>query len=63
MATDIDDFHQKNVSFNLVEMDDFPAHCPPKEAQKWNMHPKVFLQFDDKGHASCPYCGAKYELA
>nr|WP_138146720.1 zinc-finger domain-containing protein [Bathymodiolus heckerae thiotrophic gill symbiont] len=47
----------------MVEVGDLPAHCPPKEAQKWNMHPKVFLQFDGKGRASCPYCGTKYELA
>ncbi|CAC9443109.1 hypothetical protein BHECKSOX2_1043 [Bathymodiolus heckerae thiotrophic gill symbiont] len=63
MATGIDGFHQKHVSFSMVEVGDLPAHCPPKEAQKWNMHPKVFLQFDGKGRASCPYCGTKYELA
>jgi uncharacterized Zn-finger protein len=55
-------FHQKNVSYSIVEKGDLPAHCPPKDAIKWNMHPKVFLQFDDKGHGACPYCGAKYEL-
>ena len=41
---------------------ELPFHCPPKDAPKWNMHPKVFLSFSDDGKASCPYCGAKYEL-
>jgi uncharacterized Zn-finger protein len=38
----------------LVSKKDLPAHCPPKNASKWNMHPKVFLQFDEFGNASCP---------
>jgi uncharacterized Zn-finger protein len=46
----------------LVSKKDLPAHCPPKNASKWNMHPKVFLQFDEFGNASCPYCGALYKL-
>lgn len=58
----IDSFQQKNVSFNLIEKKDLPAHCPPIEAQKWSMHPKVFLQFDDESQAICPYCGSKYQL-
>jgi uncharacterized Zn-finger protein len=41
---------------------ELPFHCPPKDEPKWNMHPKVFLSFSDNGKASCPYCGAKYEL-
>lgn len=63
MNAGIDDFQQKHVSFNMVEARDLPAHCPPKEAQTWNMHPKVFLKFDAKGKAACPYCGANYKLA
>ncbi|HIM53948.1 MAG TPA: zinc-finger domain-containing protein [Gammaproteobacteria bacterium] len=47
----------------MVEAKDLPFHCPPKDAQKWNMHPKVFLKFDSEGKSSCPYCGASYELA
>jgi uncharacterized Zn-finger protein len=46
----------------MVSKKDLPAHCPPKDSSKWNMHPKVFLSFDDHGKASCPYCGAKYKL-
>ena len=52
----------KNTSYRLVSKNELPFHCPPKEAQKWNMHPKVFLPFDEEGIASCPYCGAIYRL-
>ncbi|SMN11090.1 hypothetical protein SPBRAN_1330 [uncultured Candidatus Thioglobus sp.] len=58
----VDNFQQKYVLFSRVEAKDLPAHCPPSDATKWNMHPKVFLKFDSKGCASCPYCGARYEL-
>ena len=61
-VSDVDDFQQRNVSYNMVEKDDLPACCPPKDAQKWNMHPKVYLQFNEQGHAVCQYCGSKYEL-
>ena len=52
----------KYSSFSLVSTNELPFHCPPKDAQKWNMHPKVYLQFDEQGHAVCPYCSSKYEL-
>ncbi len=52
----------KHKSFRIVSKEDLPFHCPPKESQKWNMHPKVFLSFDALRKASCPYCGAIYEL-
>jgi len=47
----------------IISKKDLPAHCPPKDASKWNMHPKVFLLFDEDGKANCPYCGALYKLA
>jgi uncharacterized Zn-finger protein len=48
--------------YSLVSKNELPFHCPPKEAQKWSMHPKVFLPFDKEGRANCPYCGAIYKL-
>ncbi len=60
--SNVDGFQQKNVSYNAVEKDDLPICCPPKDAQKWHMHPKVYMQFNEQGHAVCPYCGSKYEL-
>ena len=53
---------RKYSSFRLVSKNELPFHCPPKMAQKWNMHPKVFLSFDEKSSANCPYCGAIYKL-
>ena len=52
----------KHTSFSLVSINELPFHCPPKEAQKWSMHPKIFLSFDEEGKANCPYCGAIYKL-
>ena len=52
----------KHISFTFVSKNELPFHCPPKEAEKWNMHPKVFLPFDEERIASCPYCGAIYRL-
>ena len=52
----------KHNSFRLVSTNELPFHCPPKDAQKWNMHPKIFLPFDKDGNANCPYCGAIYKL-
>lgn len=59
----VDDFQKKQVNFNIVKEKILPSHhCPPLEVQKWNMHPKVFLKFDKRGQASCPYCSANYKL-
>ena len=52
----------KHTSFSLVSKNELPFHCPPKESPKWNMHPKVFLSFDEEGKANCPYCGSIYRL-
>jgi len=46
----------------IISKKDLPFHCPPKESSSWNMHPKVFLPFDEKGKANCPYCGTLYKL-
>jgi uncharacterized Zn-finger protein len=40
------------------------AACPPPNVELWDMHPKVFLNFDrGDGSAVCPYCQARYELS
>ncbi len=53
--------HPDNT-FVLVSKNEIPFHCPPKEAEAWNMHPKVFLSFSEEGKSKCPYCGANYQL-
>ena len=62
MINSVDSFQQKYVSHTTVKAKNLPFHCPPKDAQKWNMHPKVFIQFNKDNKGSCPYCGANYEI-
>lgn len=46
----------------VVHPQDLPLSCPTAEMAVWNAHPRVFLDMS-KGKASCPYCGATYELS
>lgn len=46
----------------LVSSSDLPLSCPTSKDKTWNLHPKVYLKFNDKGQASCQYCGAQYTL-
>ena len=62
MSDFVDQNQHKHISHSIVEAQDLPFHCPPKDTQKWNMHPKVFIQFNKNGKGTCPYCGASYEL-
>ena len=45
-----------------VQKADLPLSCPRPADELWNMHPKVFLPIEKTGEATCPYCGAKYQL-
>ena len=45
-----------------VDASMLPLHCPPPGSYLWNSHPKVFLPIEQTGQATCPYCGASYEL-
>lgn len=53
-----------NVSQEAIKVtkDSLPACCPPDNAEVWNQHPRVYLAFDEKGRATCPYCGTPYQL-
>jgi len=51
-----------DTSYVLVSKHEIPFHCPPKDSETWNMHPKVFLSFSGEGKSKCPYCGANYQL-
>ena len=46
----------------LVKRTDLPLSCPTNEDKTWNLHPKVFLKFNDNGDAICQYCSAHYKL-
>ncbi len=61
MNNAIKNTQKKFVSYSVVSAAELPFHCPPKGSKKWNMHPKIYIQFDQKGKGTCPYCGAYYE--
>ena len=46
----------------LVTQNQLPLSCPTKEMSTWNSHPKVYLDMQKTGEASCQYCGAHYKL-
>lgn len=45
-----------------VRREDLPLSCPTPDMELWNSHPRVYLPIEKTGHASCPYCGAEYQL-
>ena len=44
-----------------IKKSDLPLSCPPASIPGWSHHPRIFLDFNGK-QATCPYCGARYEL-
>lgn len=46
----------------LVQAEDLPVYCPGPKAPLWSMHPRVYIELAKSGTASCPYCGATYQL-
>lgn len=49
-------------SINFINRKNLPTQCPNKNFNKLSTHPKIFLCFDKKGYASCPYCSEKYQI-
>jgi uncharacterized Zn-finger protein len=47
----------------VVEAKDLPVFCPNPRMPLWSSHPRVFLDIEETGRASCPYCGTRYRLA
>lgn len=41
---------------------DLPLYCPGPRAPLWSMHPRVYIEIEQDGHALCPYCSAHYRL-
>lgn len=46
----------------LVTEADLPVYCPGPNAPLWSMHPRVYIEIEKNGVASCPYCSANYAL-
>lgn len=42
---------------------DLPAFCPNARMPLWSSHPRVYLDLEVTGEASCPYCGTRYRVA
>jgi len=45
-----------------IRQTDLPLSCPLPSMEKWDAHPRVYLDIATKGQTSCPYCGALYVL-
>ena len=45
-----------------IKASDLPLSCPPLDVSAWNSHPRIFLEFNAQGEASCQYCGSHYKL-
>lgn len=41
---------------------DLPVYCPGPHSPLWSMHPRVYIEIEKSGIASCPYCSATYQL-
>ena len=46
-----------------VPASDLPAFCPNPRMPLWSSHPRVYLDLEVTGEASCPYCGTRYRIA
>lgn len=52
-----------SASQREVFPDDLPVSCPMPDEGLWNAHPRVYLAFDMRGRARCPYCSTEYVRA
>ena len=63
--TDADNPALKTASVDktyTVSRKDLPLSCPMPGQKLWDSHPRVYLPIEESSTASCPYCGAHYEL-
>jgi uncharacterized Zn-finger protein len=45
-----------------VRREELPLCCPNRKTESAELHPRVYLSLKS-GVATCPYCGARYQLA
>ena len=45
-----------------VTKQELPLCCPRENERVWDGHPRVYLDIEEKGHVSCPYCETDYQL-
>jgi uncharacterized Zn-finger protein len=46
-----------------VSRNDLPLSCPRVSEGVAELHPRVYLPIEKTGTATCPYCGARYQLS
>ena len=46
-----------------VTRKDLPLSCPRAGEASAGLHPHVYLPIEKTGSATCPYCGARYQLS
>jgi len=46
-----------------VTRNDLPLSCPRPGESSAGLHPRVYLPIEKTGSATCPYCGARYQLS
>ncbi|MEW8505611.1 MAG: zinc-finger domain-containing protein [Candidatus Thiodiazotropha sp.] len=46
-----------------VTRKDLPLSCPRPGEALAGLHPRVYLPIEKTGSATCPYCGARYQLS
>lgn len=46
-----------------VSRNDLPVCCPRPGEGVAELHPRVYLPIEKSGTATCPYCGARYQLS
>jgi uncharacterized Zn-finger protein len=46
-----------------VTRNDLPLSCPRPGDAVAGLHPRVYLPIEKTGTATCPYCGARYQLS
>lgn len=45
-----------------ISASDLPLYCPGPKAPLWSMHPRVYIEIEKQGKATCPYCSARYQV-
>lgn len=46
-----------------ISRKDLPLCCPTSDERLWDGHPRVYLEIEERGHVTCPYCGTEYHLS
>jgi len=54
---------QQKTTIHSVKREELPVSCPPENAEVWNLHPRVYIEFNRAGEGTCPYCGERFKIS